>query len=353
MRSIDKVYLLSEYFNGTDEEYLRNFKQRIKDSYEYNLLVRNVSIAENSFSKRSGELIESFNELKLYRIKTIEECFSAYGRVLFLLRLSFPNSYINPLHPNKDELEINVGDILFNFDRKDTTLSQISMNIDYTSKQKIEVFKPIYKNWIKEVHDQIMIPLEIILFKPRNLPKMKVFTPFHIFEIIFAIIVYGIFFVGWFTRTNPFSAYVCSSAKLYYFYPSLVIFVSTTIITISNIMDINIRTKKFYKYHYAYNHVIKKSNKIIQSFKDICSTLYVDVMKSFETNSKIETKVKKYDIFSDKEEMFVYLEKFNCRRRKVRKISYGEIDKAMFSIIALTVIFMIVCFFLVRGGIIK
>ena len=190
MREIEKGVLLAEFFGVDTSKYVPSFIEWIKKTEQYIIFNRKYELLRNKRSWKARRFYSYFESVALEESETIKEAMIEYGKICYLVKITSEPSYINPLIiENIDNPEMSIGDINVSFDGKIMTIRELAQIEGFTFERKDELIKEKINNWIKEVEEAILAPIEEYKTYSFYLPKIKWFSVSRTIELIYLILL--------------------------------------------------------------------------------------------------------------------------------------------------------------------
>ncbi len=204
MKEEMKFYLLAEESGWNLQKYATDYGKTLKETENYQLLVNNINSAKEHLSFKAKGLIESFDRLQFYTLN-IKDCFILESSFDYLLLHSFPEYYINPLaiDPNYKGDINSIGDLIINFDGKDTTLNEIILDETKSKEYKMERIEPQLDYYLSDMNK--IADVSIANLKKKAITKKNFLSIFsYVSEILFFILANIFLFITW---INPFEIF--------------------------------------------------------------------------------------------------------------------------------------------------
>lgn len=337
MRNIEKGFLLAEImsFDTINEKDVKSFISWIRSQECYDSLFQRVKELKTSTSFYARYLYNEFISIDLERVKTIEEGFIAYAKILYLHQIITPGFYINPmLVINKQERNYKIGEIVVYFNNKYMTLNELNNDENYSFQEKYEFILKQVNKWQKDIEEKILYPMSKLSDNPRNLPKVRIIP----FSYLLTLLLYvAMITLSIFIPLNIIPALkdvllnfnISSYNELNYFYlASLCVGVIGFIILIVEIFIRRINYGHYFKYHKVILGGKDKALKVINESKN---NLEKYLVSSFDKKSELKAKVftfsKCYFLF----EYIMYLYEINYHYKKITKDRISLINKILFA----------------------
>lgn len=215
MRDIEKGVLLAEMFNADTSKYVPSFIEWVKNTDQYRYFVSKRDTLNIKRTWKARRILAYFNSIDVDECETIKDVMIEYGKICYLVRIASEPSYTNPLIvQNLDMIDMKIGDIKLMFDGKLITLKELSKLEGFSFERKEEVIKNKIENWINEVEDSIMQPLEEFKVHSFYFPAIRIMSKFRVFELIYLLLVNAIFLGVYFIKLPMFEKIVSDKSSL-------------------------------------------------------------------------------------------------------------------------------------------
>lgn len=332
MRDIEKGVLLAEMFNADTSKYVPSFIEWVKNTDQYRYF---ISKRENLNVKRTWKarrFLAYFNSIDIDDCETIKDVMIEYGKICYLVKIASEPSYTNPLIiQNLDMINMTIGDIKLMFDGKLITLKELSKLEGFSFERKEEVIKEKIENWINEVEDSIMKPLEE--FKVHNFyfPAIKIMSKFRTFELIYLLLINALFLSVYFIKIPLFEKIVSDSSSLS-FCIYLICFGFIFVYDIVYIITMLLRVKRYGYYSKARQGIFDD----IYKQKEKCELkLRTYIYSQLATYGDMDALVSDFSKISKYYPYIGYLRKRLSMKKRIRvdSINIGEIIGFIVSIL--------------------
>lgn len=337
MRNIEKGLLLAEImsFDTTTEKDVKSFISWIRSQECYDLLLQRVKELKSSTSFYARYLYNEFVSIDLERVKTIEEGFIAYAKILYLHQIITPGFYINPmLVINKQERNYKIGEIIVYFNNKYMTLDELSKDENYSFQEKYEFILKQVNKWQKDIEEKILYPMSKLSDNPRNLPKLKSvplkhFVMFLLYVIMISLNICLPLLIIPSLKDILINFNIASYNEINYFYLVSSGFISLGFISL--IVELFIRKISFGPYFKYHKVILGGKDKALKVINDSKNNLEQYLVSSFDKKSELKEKVfafsKCYFLF----EYIIYLYEINYHYKKFTKDRINIINKILFA----------------------
>lgn len=348
MRNIEKGLLLAEImsFDTSTEKDVKSFVSWIRNQECYDSLLQRVKELKTSTSFYARYLYNEFISIDLEQVKSIEEGFVAYAKILYLNQIITPGFYINPLLIiNKQERKYKVGDIVVYFNNKYLTLNELSKDESYSFQEKYEFILKQVNKWQKDIEEKILYPMSKLADNPRNLPKLYALPFRHLLLMILymTIIMLSVCFpllIFPSLKDVLINFNIESYNELNYFFIATSSFTMLGVISI--IVELIVRKINFGHYFKYRKVILGGKEKVINVINESKNKLEKYVVSSFDKKMELKENVfvfsKCYFLF----EYIIYLYDINYHYKKFQKDRICLFNKILFAFsIIFFVIFMV------------
>lgn len=190
MREIEKGLLLAEFFEVDTSKYVPSFIEWIKSREQYLNFEEKYLALKNKKTWKARRFLSYFESINLENCISIQDALIEYGKICYLEKITSEPAYINPLIiENIDSPEMTIGDIQVNFDGRIMTIKELSKLEGFSFERKDELIKEKIANWVKEVEETIIAPIDEYKKYSFYLPKIKLFSLTRTIELIYLILL--------------------------------------------------------------------------------------------------------------------------------------------------------------------
>lgn len=190
MRNIEKGVLLAELFNVDTSKYVSSFIEWIKGTKEYHYYLEKRKELNKKRTWKARRFLSYFESIDIDSIESIREGVIEYGKICYLVKITSEPAYTNPLIvENLDNEDMKIGDIPLIFDGKMITLRELAKLEGFSFERKEEAINDKLQNWINEVESSIIDPLSEYQEHNFYFPKIKLWSPFRIFELVYLLLI--------------------------------------------------------------------------------------------------------------------------------------------------------------------
>ncbi len=350
MREIEKGLLLAELINPDciDEKQISSFVSWIKNQDCYHDLVENINDVRKSSSILAKCLYCEYEMINLDKVSSIEEAMIAYYKILYLVQLSTPAFYLNPLLAiNKKEKKIRIGEILVKFNNKYIPIDELSLDSSFSFQEKSEFIKEKVLSWKDDVYNRLIKTIRKLKENPRNLPKKRIFSIGHIILGVFYISLIAMFVVTLYTN-NQFlnSLYLPKSFSKYTFKHFILLFSMCfaglgLLIYIVEMIYCAITISKYRKIR---NLVFDKEDQLLKIIQKQGDKLQNYLIKNVEKHNKLDLIVDDFSSCLKIYEYLLYLYHINYHCKKIKKDRIWLISKIVLSLTLVFVILLAIYF---------
>lgn len=350
MREIEKGLLLAELINPDciDERQISSFVSWIRNQDCYHDLVENMNDVKKSSSILARCLYHEFELINLDKVSSIEEAMIAYYKILYLVQLSTPAFYLNPLLAiNKKEKKIRIGDVLVKFNNKYIPLDEFSLDAGFAFQEKLAFIKEKVSSWEDDVYNRLIKTIRRLKDNPRNLPKRRVFSIGHIILGLLYIALIAAFVVVMYTNNQFFSSVHLPDTFSKYTFKHFIVLFSMSFVGLGSIIyivEMIYRAITISKYRKIRNLVFDKEDHLLKIIQKQGDKLQNYLIKNVEKHNKLDLIV---DDFSDCLKIYeylLYLYHINYHCKKIEKDRIWLVSKIVLSLVLVFVILLTVYF---------
>lgn len=340
MREIEKGVLLAELFDVDTSKYVPSFIEWIKNTDQYISFSQKYELLKNKRTWKARRFYAYFESVALDDCDTIKEAMIEYGKICYLIKITSEPSYINPLIvENIDNPDMTIGDINVMFDGKIMTIRELSLLEGFSFERKDELIKEKINNWIKEVEESILSPIEEYKKYSFYLPKITWFSVPRVIELIYLILLNS-FLVTIYLVKIPLFEDIISDINGYKFFVYLLTVGFTLIHDIIYVVTMLGRRIKYGKYKKARDGVLEKieKEKEKQEMK-LRNYMYAQLATMSDMSAKISefTKISKYYPYIGYIRKHLILK----RRIKVDKVNIAEKTATIVTLLCLIAVIVI------------
>ncbi|MDD6301922.1 MAG: hypothetical protein PUA56_01215 [Bacillales bacterium] len=189
MRNIEKGLLLAEMFSANTDSHIGPFIEWIKLTPQYQLFEERKKKLQYKSSRSARRIYSYFKRINIEKVSSIQDGMIVYGKINYLLRISDPQCYTNPLLiAYIEDKNMTIGDLKVEFDNKLITLNELSKLKGFSLELKEEALRRVLEKWEYELHLQVLNPVNEIETRKQYIPIRHIFTPFRIFELIYCLL---------------------------------------------------------------------------------------------------------------------------------------------------------------------
>lgn len=340
MRNIEKGVLLAEIFGADTSKYIPTFIEWIKNTPEYSYFLEKKNSLKIKRTWKAKRFYSYFETIDVDGIDSIKEGMIEYGKLCYLVKITSEPAYTNPLIVEALDMEdMRIGDIKVKFDNKIITLKELAKLEGFSFERKQEVVKERLDNWIKEVEETIMEPVERYKEYSFYLPKIKAFTFSRTFELIYLILLNALLVSIYFVKVPLFEGIISNTSSIQFFIYSLSIGF-TFVYDLIYIIVMIARMKRYGKYSKARDGVIDG----IFKEKEKCEKkLKWYLYEQLSTKGNMDAKVFEFSKISKYYPSIIYIKKHLAQKRRIKvdKITLGEVTGLVVTLICLIALIVV------------
>lgn len=353
MKKTDKVLLLAELLNVDTSSFIK--EKRIDFNNSSLMEEINAILKENkkNHSPKFIALRKDYQKIKSADFKTIQEYIAYLTKAEHILYNLKNKSYINPLMCSYKEGETKLANLIINFDGKDTSLGDLIMLEIYSDKYKIDTIKYLIIAWRKELDDNFIRPLQLLLTYPKNLPIKRI-IPINKIFISLLLIAFNILLLYSFFLKDDYIYPVVhfDYSKLYISVPYFILCFLIFIYDVAFLILLLLRRNEHKMYFYAQKHLIFSSLKVMKRIDKNTSKLYRKIIKCIVSKEEIKERVNSYSI---KEEYLIALDylKEENERPSLEEDHISSYEIVLIELILIIIVYFVIFFSLKGAGIIR
>ncbi len=279
--------------------------------------------------------------------------FISYARALYLWNGIQNQRYINPFLCFKQKENILLSRVPIKFDGQEMFLGDVIMLENYSNDYKIDAIKRAMISWKKEVQKVMIDPLELLTVRPKNLPHKKR-VPFAkkiygIFLLLASVFLFSLFFLKDDIISPIFSF---NFAYPYFSFPFLAIYAFVFFADFLWMISIARREYHMRKYFWAQDILFHNPKKIMDKIYRINEKLYQKILLCVQKKTELHGNLKPYSILDDEFYALQYMVKINDKD-PLQEDTLFSYEGVFCELIILLMIYLIVCYVLIRGGFLK
>ena len=350
MRNLEKGLLLCELINfeSTSVEDVQKFVAWIREQEVYISLLENIKTLKTSTSFYARYLYNEFISLNLNQIKTIEEGFVAYSKILYLHQIVTPGFYINPLLViNKQERNFSLGKIIVKYDEKFVTFEEFCKDKGTSYIQKYEFITNQVRKYQKDIREKILRPINKMSINPRNLPKLDI--------VPFSLLILGMFYFGTLAFLMGVSLTTIQARDFFYSFnfdvytgANYIFFVTLFFVLIgilSFIVMVIFRSIRYHKYIKYHKIIFQDNRKVIDIINNSTAKLESHLVKALDKPELLDVKVFDFSSCYNLFEYVIYLYETNYRSMKFKVFKIKTLGRLNLTFTILFLILFLVMFF--------
>lgn len=354
MRKEDKLLLLAELLDVKQD--IDDKKRR--DDFLNSEVMKNLrsffKSEEEKSSPRYALLKNEYDYLISQEIPSLKVYFIYYARALYLWHIVENRRFLNPFLCFKNKNEVMLSRIAIEFDGKESYLGDVIMRENYSNDYKIEMVKKSIIEWRKEVCKVFLDPLELLLVKPKNLPYKKrvplVKIAYGSLLLIFSLFLIFLFFL----KDNIFAPiFVFDLKRAYFAYPLFALYIFVFLADFLFMISLAHRQYGMRKYFWAQDVLVDNPSKISKKINNTTEKLYHNILSCIKNKKELVGSCKAYSVLDQEYRALKYLLKINEKDKFLEEEdNLFPYEGVFLEIIIILIIYLLVCYFLIKGGII-
>ncbi len=335
MRNIEKGVLLAEFNNADTSKYVPSFIKWIKEREVYSLYEKKYLILKRKRTWKARRYLSYFESINLDDVTTIKDAMIEYGKICYLVKISSESSYINPLIiENMDNPDMTIGDIRIEFDGKIITLRELSKLEGFSFERKEEIIKERVDNWVNEIENSIIKPIEEYKEYSFYLPKIKKINVSRIFELVYLLLINAFVILVNFIKVPLFENIFISINSLEF---CVYIFICSLVAVYDLIFIVSLIQRKI-----RYSYYSKARDSVLEDIfveKDRCEMrLRKYLYKELATYGEMNAKISEFSKTSKYYKYIGYIRKRIAMKKRVKVDKMNVAEKTGFFVTLISVV---------------